>query len=175
MSKPPIRRKKVKGLFDDEMPVVQVPRKTAGPPQNSRTSAKEQVPPPPVPPVKRKAGRPRGSRNSLQTMKPKDVRLRHSKYMLKYFGHMTDAEIKKLKPLDLFAGLVFIAVKTRDHLMLREVAKDWAPYEHARKSDAVPLTPDEVIRIVNTARAEAVKRGLDPDVTVGSPLGTKPN
>lgn len=120
--------------------------------------------PAPDPAAPKKRGRPKGVRNT--TLKPhtvRDAKLRHSKYLKAYFGHLTDAEIKKLKPLELFAGLAFIAVKTRDHVMLREVAKDWAPYEHARKNENVNIGPEELRRIADLARSEATKRGIDPD------------
>jgi hypothetical protein len=153
MKKPVGRPRKIKGLFDD------------GP-----------APALPPPAVKRKPGRPKGARNTMHTVATKrDARLRHSKYMLKYFGHLTDAEIKKLKPLELFAGLAFIAVKTRDHMMLREVAKDWAPYEHARKNENVNIGPEELRRIADLARSEAAKRGIDPDDPRFAPGGTGPH
>lgn len=128
------------------------------------------------PPVKGKAGRPKGSRNVPKEVRMKDLlKLKHTHYMKRYFGPMTDAEIKKLKPLELFAGLAFIAVKCRDYVMLREVAKDWAPYEHARKNENVNLTPEEIRKLADLARVEAAKRGLDPDDVRFAPGGTRQN
>lgn len=132
--------------------------------------------PPADPPARRKAGRPKGARNVPKEVRMKDLlKLKHTHYMKRYFGPMTDAEIKKLKPLELFAGLAFIAVKCRDYVMLREVAKDWAPYEHARKNENVNLTPEEVRRIANLARIEAYRRGVDLGDTPGPSEGAVPN
>lgn len=81
------------------------------------------------------------------------------------FGKLSEAEIDALLPRDIFRMLVKVAVMARDEKMLHLLARDWGPYEHARKSETVTFTPEEVRRLADAARLEASRRGMVIDVT----------
>lgn len=84
---------------------------------------------------------------------------RHAGAMKKIFG-LTPEEMDKLLPRDIFRMLAKVAMMVHDEKMLMQIARDWGPYEHARKSEGPQLTPEEIRRLGEIARSEAARRGL---------------
>ena len=76
------------------------------------------------------------------------------------FGELTEAQIDALLPRDLFRLLVKVAIAAKDDKMLHVLVRDWAPYEHARKTEGPQLTAEEVRRLGEMARTEAIRRGV---------------
>jgi hypothetical protein len=74
---------------------------------------------------------------------------------------ISEAAMDALMPRDIFRMLAKAAMLRNDEKMLLAVARDWGPYEHAKKTDAPPLTPDEVRYLGEIARAEANRRRID--------------
>jgi hypothetical protein len=90
------------------------------------------------------------------------------------FG-LTEAEIQALLPRDILRLAAHHAVRVGDLKLAREIAKDWAPYEHARKSETVTITPEDLKRVADTARREAARRGLDVELARLPVAGAVPN
>lgn len=127
-------------------------------------------------------GRPRGrpSKNPIEAAKRKVAieqsvakRLHNAQFVAEVFN-VTDAEALAFRPKDLFPRLVLVAIKAGDHQELRALARDWAPYEHARVTEH-QLTPEEIRQLGNMARSEASRRGYDLTDTPGPAEGTMPN
>jgi hypothetical protein len=88
---------------------------------------------------------------------------------------LTEEQIKAMLPRDLFRLMMQDAVRQQNFKLALEVATVWAPYEHAKRTETLNLTPEEVRRIADAARSEAARRGFDVEVADGPPAGTLPH
>jgi hypothetical protein len=93
---------------------------------------------------------------------------RHAAVMKKIFA-LSDQDIDALLPRDIFRMLAKVAMKVNDERMLMQIARDWAPYEHARKNETVTFTPEEIRRLADAARTEASRRGMVIDIAERRP------
>jgi len=123
-------------------------------------------------PTGRPRGRPKGAPN--KTTK-KRIRLSRWRGARSGFATLTEEQILALVPREAFRLLLQHYVRVHDLDKIREVAKDWAPYEHARKTDQQPLTPEEIRQLGNLARSEASRRGYDLKDAPGPADGIMPN
>jgi hypothetical protein len=90
------------------------------------------------------------------------------------FG-LTEAEIQALLPRDVFRLAMHHAVRQGDLKLARDAARDWAPYEHARVGSQTMLTPEELVRLAQLARAELKRRGMIIDRPADPARGTAPS
>lgn len=84
-------------------------------------------------------------------------------------------QVDKMLPMDIFRFLAKLAFAAKDEDQLHKVARDWGPYEHAKKTDGPILTPDELRILGNLARAETSRRGYDGPAAPGHSEGAFPN
>jgi hypothetical protein len=68
--------------------------------------------------------------------------------------------------------LIRVAIKARDDKMLQALVLGLMPYEMARKSETVTMTPEELRRVAAAAKSEAGRRGLVIDITERRAAGT---
>ena len=116
-------------------------------------------------PTGRPRGRPPKIKPDIEAERPAVAsRRRNIAAMVQVFGAMTAEEIETLLPRDIFRLLVKMSIIAKDDKMLHTLARDWAPYEHARKSETVTFTPEEVRRLADAARLEASRRGMVIDI-----------
>ncbi|MDR3534010.1 MAG: hypothetical protein P4L90_26020 [Rhodopila sp.] len=104
------------------------------------------------------SGRKPGSKN--KTTLEKARRIIAGVELAAKIDNLTEEQIQALTPRDVFRLLLQEYVRKKDWGKAQEVAKDWAPYEHAKRSETLNLTPEEVRRIADTARSEAARRGI---------------
>jgi hypothetical protein len=73
---------------------------------------------------------------------------------------LTEEEIQAITPSRAFQVLLQHAVRTRNIPLWKEVARDWAPYMHAKANDTFGLTLEDLKRVADFARSEATQRGM---------------
>jgi hypothetical protein len=119
----------------------------------------------------RGGGRPKGSRTKKNV--ERDERIEAAKPHA--FEGMSDHDISRMLPRDIFRRLAHFAARSGDMKLASDIAKMWAPYEHATRSENVHLTPEELRNAANLARSEAARRGYDVEDTPGPAAGALPH
>lgn len=122
-------------------------------------------------PGERRGGRQKGTPNKAKV--EREAKLAESRERI--LATLTPEQIAAMSPLDVMLQAMQIEAQTGEWRTAAALAKEAAPYLHAKKTEAPALTPEELMRFADLARSEAARRGYDDARATRPPEGSLPN